>query len=214
MSAERDTRRPSRLDPDELAALEEQRDFLLRSITDLDQEHAAGDLEDGDYQSLKDDYTARAAEVLRAIELKPSYADGYGLLARIMHFAGRPQEGREAIAQAMGLSPTVPALYLMVDGALLYQLGRHDEALEQLTTSVNVSPNLLLSHLYLAAAYAGSNRMDEAGWAVNEILSFNPHFTIAYLDYGFPMRDQLFRQRFVDDLRRAGLPDPAVGTVD
>lgn len=68
MSAERDTRRPSRLDPDELAALEEQRDFLLRSITDLDQEHAAGDLEDGDYQSLKDDYTARAAEVLRAIE--------------------------------------------------------------------------------------------------------------------------------------------------
>ena len=154
------------------------------------------------------------AEVLRAIELKPSYADGYGLLARIMHFAGRPQEGREAIAQAMGLSPTVPALYLMVDGALLYQLGRNEEALEQLTASVNVSPNLLLSQLYLAAAYAGSNRMDEAEWAVNEILSFNPHFTIAYLDYGFPMRDQLFRQRFVDDLRRAGLPDPAVGTVD
>ncbi len=58
----------SALDPDELAALEEQRDFLLRSIEDLDREHDAGDLEDDDHRTLKDDYTARAADVLRAIE--------------------------------------------------------------------------------------------------------------------------------------------------
>lgn len=56
------------LDPDELAALEEQRDFLLRSLSDLDREHDAGDLEDEDYQTLKDDYTARAADVLRALD--------------------------------------------------------------------------------------------------------------------------------------------------
>lgn len=154
------------------------------------------------------------AEVLRAIELKPSYADGYGLLARIMHFAGRPQEGRDAIAKAMTLNPRVPALYRMVDGALLYQLGRHDEAIGQLTASLNVSPNLLLSRLYLAAAYAGSNQPDEAKWEVDEILSFNPQFTVAYLDYGFPMRDQSFRERFLDDLRRAGLPDLAMGRLD
>lgn len=56
------------LDPDELAALEEQRDFLLRSLADLDREHDAGDLEDEDYETLRDDYTSRAAEVLRAID--------------------------------------------------------------------------------------------------------------------------------------------------
>ena len=56
------------LDPDALAALEEQRGFLLRSLTDLDREHDAGDLTDDDYAELKDDYTARAAEVIRAIE--------------------------------------------------------------------------------------------------------------------------------------------------
>jgi hypothetical protein len=60
--------RPARLDPDRLAALEEQRDFLLRSLTDLEREHDAGDLDDADYEELRDDYTARAAEVLRAIE--------------------------------------------------------------------------------------------------------------------------------------------------
>lgn len=154
------------------------------------------------------------AEVLRAIELKPSYADGYGLLARILHFAGRAEEGREAIAQAIRLNPRVPALYRMVDGALLYQLERHDEALEQLTASVSVSPNLLLSRLYLAAAYAGSNRLDEAKWEVEEIRSLNPDFTVAYLEYGFPMRDQSFRRRFLDDLRRAGLRDVAGAAGD
>lgn len=49
-------------------ALEEQRDFLLRSLEDLEREHAVGDVDEHDYMVLKDDYTARAAAVLRAIE--------------------------------------------------------------------------------------------------------------------------------------------------
>jgi tetratricopeptide (TPR) repeat protein len=65
-----------RLDPDDLAALEEQRDFLLRSIADLDREHDAGDLDDADHAALRDDYTSRAAEVLRAIdEQRQAFAD-------------------------------------------------------------------------------------------------------------------------------------------
>lgn len=57
-----------RLDPDELALLEEERDHLLASLDDLDREHDAGDMDDADYRTLRDDYTVRAAEVLRAIE--------------------------------------------------------------------------------------------------------------------------------------------------
>lgn len=58
----------ARLDLDELAALESQRDFLLRSLDDLDREHEVGDLDDVDYETLRTDYTARAAIVLRSIE--------------------------------------------------------------------------------------------------------------------------------------------------
>jgi tetratricopeptide (TPR) repeat protein len=56
------------IDADALAELEEERRFLLSSISDLDREHAAGDIDDADYQALLDGYTARAADVLRAIE--------------------------------------------------------------------------------------------------------------------------------------------------
>lgn len=55
------------LDPDALVALEEERDFLLASLADLEREYEVGDVDDGDYEALKDAYTSRAAVVLRAI---------------------------------------------------------------------------------------------------------------------------------------------------
>ena len=58
----------TRFDPDALASLESERDFLLRSIADLETEKEAGNLDDDRYRALKDDYTARAAAVLRSIE--------------------------------------------------------------------------------------------------------------------------------------------------
>ncbi len=62
------TAAPGPADPDAYAALEEQRDFLLGSLDDLERERAAGDIDETDYEALRDDYTARAAAVLRALE--------------------------------------------------------------------------------------------------------------------------------------------------
>jgi tetratricopeptide (TPR) repeat protein len=53
---------------DRLAELEEERRYLLRSLTDLEREHEAGDVDDIDYQTLKDGYTVRAATVLRDLD--------------------------------------------------------------------------------------------------------------------------------------------------
>ena len=56
------------MNPDQLAELEEQRVFLLRSLVDLEREHAVGDVDDVDYHELKEGYTIRAAATLRAID--------------------------------------------------------------------------------------------------------------------------------------------------
>lgn len=77
-------------DPDALADLEEERDFLLRSLDDLAREHAAGDVDDADYAALRDDYTARAAAVLRAIEERRPVAPA----------APDPRRRRRAVAGA------------------------------------------------------------------------------------------------------------------
>jgi tetratricopeptide (TPR) repeat protein len=59
------TASPSGPGPPELV---EERDFLLRSLDDLERERAAGDVSDVDYATLHRTYTARAAAVLRALE--------------------------------------------------------------------------------------------------------------------------------------------------
>lgn len=56
------------MNPDRLAELEEERAFLLASIRDLEKEHAAGDVDEHDFHTLRDGYVARAAVVLREIE--------------------------------------------------------------------------------------------------------------------------------------------------
>ncbi|MEO7555700.1 MAG: hypothetical protein ABIV94_03740 [Acidimicrobiales bacterium] len=58
----------ARLDPDALAALEEQRAFLRRSLADLEREHDAGDLDDVDHRALVGDYEARLDALSAAID--------------------------------------------------------------------------------------------------------------------------------------------------
>ena len=51
-----------------LVQLQEQREFLLKSLRDLEQEHKFGDLDDQDYESLRKDYVSRTALVIKQIE--------------------------------------------------------------------------------------------------------------------------------------------------
>ncbi|HEY8526349.1 MAG TPA: hypothetical protein VIL48_15360 [Acidimicrobiales bacterium] len=100
------------LDPDTLAALEEQRDFLLRSLDDLEREYEAGDVDEHDYQALKDDYTARAARTIRSIENHQ---------ARLA--AARPPRSRLRLALVFG----GVVVFALVAGILVAQAaGRRD----------------------------------------------------------------------------------------
>ena len=55
------------LPPDEQAQLEGERDFLMQSLDDLELEHDSGGIDDESYRELHDDYTARAAAVIRSL---------------------------------------------------------------------------------------------------------------------------------------------------
>jgi tetratricopeptide (TPR) repeat protein len=92
--------------------LEEQRDFLLRSLDDLEREREAGDVDDADYAALKDDYTARAAAVLRAIE------------------AGRltpaPEARRRSVTRSVVVGLGVVAFAVLAGTLLAQAVGRRD----------------------------------------------------------------------------------------
>jgi cytochrome c-type biogenesis protein CcmH/NrfG len=55
------------LDPDRRRQLEDERDFLMRSLDDLELERESGGIDRESYDELHDDYTARAAAVIRTL---------------------------------------------------------------------------------------------------------------------------------------------------
>src|SRR5215471_19568066 len=55
------------LDADRRRELEDERDFLMQSLDDLELEHESGGIDDESYAELHDDYTARAAAVIRTL---------------------------------------------------------------------------------------------------------------------------------------------------
>jgi tetratricopeptide (TPR) repeat protein len=144
------------LDPDALAALEEQRDFLLRSLDDLEREHDAGDVDDHDYASLKDDYTARAARSIRAIEAHQ---------ARVA--SARP---RRSWPRTMVVLAGVVA-FAVVAGVLVARFSGRREAGDALTGDIRESTRTQLENARLALQ---QERYDDAIEIYDAVLADQP----------------------------------------
>jgi tetratricopeptide (TPR) repeat protein len=164
------------LDPDTLAVLEEQRDFLLRSLEDLEREHDAGDVDDHDYASLKDDYTARAARSIRAIEAHHARVAAarpprswprtmaaiagvvaFAVVAGVVvaHFAGR-REASDALTGDIRESTRT-----QLDNArIALQQRRYDDAIEIYDAVLADQPDNVEAMAYKGRAQIGNGDMD------------------------------------------------------
>lgn len=135
--------------------LDEQRDFLLRSLEDLERERAAGDVDEHDYRVLRDDYTARAAEVLRAIE------------------AGRARTGApapRARGRVLAISCAVVAFALLAGVLVMQAVGRRDPG-EVITGGISQSATEKLNE---AGRRAGAGELEAAIELYEEVLVDDP----------------------------------------
>ena len=155
---------------------------------------------------LKDRQHEQAIAVAdKVIALDPNYAGGYGLLAEILSFAGRPEEVIGLMEKAMRLNPRYPAIYLFWLGNAHYQMGRYDEAIAVLEGAVIRRPNHLPTHQFLAASYVELGREEEARAEVAEILRISPGYRSGSKSLA-PWKDhQAVPERIRAALRKAGL---------
>jgi len=187
--------------PNESLAIAES---LVRKAHQLDDKLPQVHFVSAEVAMYRTDYAAALEHVSRAIALKPSYADGYALSGWVLHWAGSPAEGLDAIDKAIELNPRVPGTYFLVKGALHYELGQIAEAIPLLEKAVEKNPNWNLARAFLAAAYVANGNLDDANWQIEEILSLNPEFTLTHLQDVAPIQDPNYRDRFLRDLERAG----------
>ena len=154
-----------RVDPDALADLEEERDFLLRSLDDLERERAAGDIDEADYQALRDDYTARAAGVLRAIEQ-----------GRTRMPARRRTDPRRIVGIVLAV-----ALLAGGSGALVAAMSGTRRPGDTITGGID-SP--VEDRLAEAVQLANEGRLSEALRIYDEVVAENPGEIRALMDRG------------------------------
>ncbi len=98
------------------------------------------------------------AEAERAVTLVPNDAENYLWLGWILNYAGQPEKGIATIEQAMRLNPRYPPNYSLALGQAYRLLGRHEEAIIALKTTLSRNPNLSAAYLPLAAAYSALDR--------------------------------------------------------
>ena len=143
----------------------------------------------------------------RAVELEPSYSDGYGMLAATLVHLGRLDEAMAAVEQAKQLNPYFSYIILWIEGRILFLMGRYDEAAAKLEEAVARNPVFDQGHITLAAIYGQLGRIEDAEWQADEVLTLRPDFTIRsdQNTRGFRVADRA--QRYIEGLRRAGLPE-------
>jgi thioredoxin-like negative regulator of GroEL len=76
---------------------------------------------------------------------------------------------------------------------------------DDLEQAVRMNPTYQMLRLWLAAAYAGSGRIEEAQWEAVELMAMNPDFRLGHVRRVYPIRDPDYRERLLADLRTAGL---------
>jgi cytochrome c-type biogenesis protein CcmH/NrfG len=165
---------------DSRAALEDERDFLLKSLDDLEAEHESGGIDDESYAQLHDDYTARAAATIRALR--------DGVDARPEPAAPVPRRRRLMIIAA------VVVFAIVAGGSLAAALGarlpgqtssgnsqsssdatakRLGKVIQSLEAKVNASPDDYDNRLALAHAYEANGDLRNALAQSDAAISIN-----------------------------------------
>jgi len=105
----------------------------------------------------------------------------------------------------MRLNPTPPAMYFHV-GAVGHLLqSDYATALKLLEESLMVNPERLLGKIYIAITLVRLNRLDDAEWYAEEILSAAPDFDAEQWAEKQPFENRNINRQLRDDLRKAGL---------
>jgi adenylate cyclase len=128
---------------------------------------------------LRGDHPGSLASFQEAIRIDPNFARAYAQAANALVFVGKPAEAIPMVEQALQLSPNDPAIgvFYWVKGRAYFTLGDYPKAIEALSESARVRPNLWYVQAWLAAAHALT---DQAPKASETLVAFNSKFGSEY----------------------------------
>jgi adenylate cyclase len=146
-------------------------------------------------------------ECERSITLAPNSANAHIWMSLVLMFVGRHDESVQHAEQALRLDPFPDQWYFRQMGAAYSWVGRYEEAIAFYKKAIQRAPNDILTHRGLALAYSWAGRLEEARAQAAEVLRIDPKFSLKRYEKRSPYKNQADRKRFIDGLRKAGLPE-------
>jgi len=159
----------------------------------------------GQIHMLKRDYDEAIAWGERAVSTYPNAYNAHVFLAWFLMIGGRPEEAVPPLKQAIRRNPNPPGWYFLMLGSTYRLIGRFDEAIVEIKKAVAYSPDDLLAHVGLAAAYVEAGRLEEARAEAAEVMRIQPTFSIESYAKVLPNKNQAYSDRMTEALRKAGL---------
>jgi TolB-like protein/class 3 adenylate cyclase len=143
----------------------------------------------------------------KALALQPQDAITLSNLGSMLNWAGRGEAALEVLQRAIRLDPFHPPNYLERLAASHAIVGDYELCIEVAKRGIALNPDYVSLHVNITECYAALDREEEARAAAAEIARTNPRFTLrAYAAYT-PYTHDRDRQRSVELLRKAGVPD-------
>jgi tetratricopeptide (TPR) repeat protein len=144
----------------------------------------------------------------RALDLDPNSAFARGYLG-VCYFAGDYEAALPVLEEAIRLSPRDPLLVIwhLCKGWAALLSERYEEAVEFTTEAVEANPEFPDNYAVLAAAHGHLGNAVAAGVALGEFLRRMPGLTAADERLNRPFGSLVQRERFLEGLRQAGLPE-------
>jgi TolB-like protein len=199
-------------DPEERPALLEAAMRHARAAVALDDRDCMNHCVLGRAHVMHRNYEEGIAALEQAIQLNPSFAQGYFALGHAMVWCGREKEALGLLERATELSPRDPHLSTFHDlSAMAYfSLGELDPAASFARKAVRLPNASYRAFATLVATLGLLGHFAEARPWREELLRRKPNYSCAHgrSDFFF-CSDEALIGRFVEGLRRAGVPDGA-----
>jgi len=145
--------------------------------------------------------TQSMAEYEKALELNPNATKVLASVSEVLVKLGRAEEAVVQSKLAIRLNPYHPDWYLWNLGVAQYFSGEYNDALTTVHRIRN-PPNGVKRTLAVILARLG--RLEESRMFAAEFLESNPDFNFEEYKKGWHIKDDAYRDKFSEDLRKAG----------
>jgi len=150
------------------------------------------------------DLTQAMAEYEKTLELNPNATKVLASFGEILVKLGRADEAVVKIKQAIRLNPYHPDWYLWNLSSAQYFSGEHENALTSIRQMRNPPAAVKRTQAFILARLG---RLEESRRFGAEFLQSNPGYSFEKYLKSWHLKDDSYRDKLAEDLRKAGLAD-------